>query len=236
MGRRIRLRREEEDFLTGQVRTTTTSVRDDRREAEQVRNEDDLQRLTPTQQGRVTGAVGQEIKRRGLVRVSFGDNTQVRVDRAAVQQEAEAIRRETLGARFYPQSEIDREVDDIAREQGISRRRARTIRNRNAQIRAQAVLATARAGNVTIEPTTKGILNNYARGDYERAIYGRLDERGNRTYERGRYFTELGFDAAERRRQRGGSSNVVNTPAAREEARLRFLQNVRGVEFRGRAL
>lgn len=234
MGRRIKLRREEVDFFTNETRTVTRAIKDDRRAAANVETVDDLRRLTPTREGRVTGAVGQELRQRRLV--TLDRNRQVTVNRDRVKEEAEQIKQETLSARFFPQSQIDREVSDIAKEQGISERRARNLRNRREQVRAQAVLAAARAGDVDIDRNTKGILNNYARGDYERAIYGRADDQGNRTYARGRYFTELGFDEAERRRERGGASNVVNTPAAREEARLRFLQNVQGVEFRGRTL
>lgn len=225
MGRSISTR--QLNPFTGE--TTLRRIRDDRQAAQSVRSSEDLREIVSNRFDRVDGAVGQQIRENRLA--EYDSNRRIVINRERVQAEAQNIRRETLAARFYPQEELDRELDDTSRDFNVSRQQARNIRSREAQVRAQAVLTAARAGDVQIDRNTRGILNNYARGDYERAIYGNVNpDTGQRTYARGRYRTELGFDQAERRRGRGAGTQV-NTEAARDARRRDFIQNVQLPNF-----
>lgn len=223
MGRR-RLRREQYDSFLEE--NTLIEEKDDRKEALGVKNSESLNALVKGQNER-TGAVGRAIKQRGLV--EYGADGKARVNDEAVLKEAANIKSETLGARFYPQSYLDEQPQEIQERYGLGRRAARNIIAGEYQIRAQAILTAATAGKVKIDANTKGILNNYAAGRYEQAIYGNVDERtGKRTYERGRYFSELGFSEAEKFT---GAGTSVNTAAARAEKRKDFIENVQAKRF-----
>ncbi len=196
-----------------------TKTRNDLKSAQNAKKLSDLQNLVGGKWDN-SGAVGREIKNRGLV--VYGADGKPRVDEQAVLRAAEQAKQQTISAREYPKEVLDREIDEIAQRDGISRKDAKALIKRREQIQAQAILTAANTGKVKIDSYTKGILNNYAAGRYEQAIYGTEDERGKRQFERGTTFRSFRPDEVEFK----GASSAVNTQAAKAEKRKDFIQNV----------
>lgn len=215
MGRRIKIRVQDSDS------EYILNVRDDRSRATKVaKTGEGFKSLANSR-----GIVSQQAKQMKLF--AFTGDGQVRLNKAKIKQEATALKEETLAARFYPEEYNRREVTETANNLNISEKKARNIIAREYQARARAILAASKAGDVKIDRSTKAILNKYNRGDYEGAIYGNVDEgTGTRQYAQGRYHSELGFAAAERKRDRGGSGNGAATQSARDDNRIDFIQNV----------
>lgn len=202
-------------------------VRDDRRASRAIRTEDDLDRFVRRGNGQIRfdtfdGLVASEIVERGLVNTAVG--RQVRVNADAVQREAQAVRDQVIGIRFEPQARFEEFQEAEARDLGVTRRQFEGLSARREQGRALAILTAARAGEVEIDRFTRGILNNLSRGEVRRAIFGPVNpDTGERRLARGRFFTELGFDEAQRRRERG--AGFVGTESRLEERRMEFLLN-----------
>ncbi len=216
MGRGLKLRRYDTIFEEYNVQT----VRDDRRRVANLRTETELARYVQSSR---SGAVRDELFQQRLINF---DGDDVKVDRVQVQKRIQQIRESTVADRYYDFDYFQRQYDDVAQEQNISRRQARNLRNRQYQIEAAAVLAAANAGDVKISAYDKGILNKLAAGDYESAVYGKEDNSGKRRYERGRYFTELGYAERERKRERGLKGET--TKGRRDAQRRDFLEYTGG--------
>lgn len=221
MGRRTKVR----EYDTFTQTTRLVAARDDRSRAGKVRNEKDLKRLVNAAS---PGVVASKVKELDLIR--YKADGSLEVQNAKVQGEAAIIKQEVLAARFYPQSEQEKEYQEIASQYGVSEAEARNIVARDYAVRAKAVLTAARADDVKIDSYTVGILNGLERGQYERTVYGKKTESGERRFARGRFFSELGFAEGQRARREG--RGFVGTEAAKEQARRDFFENT-GANQRG---
>lgn len=196
------------------------SIKDDKSEAKKVQKG----QKTFSQLANSRGLVAQEAKQLSLF--DYSADGRVRLNPDKIKDAAQQIKKETLSARFYPEEYNQKEISELAEKHGISYRKARNIITREYQIKATAILTSAEASKTKIDPHTKGILNKYASGQYEEAIYGKVDKTtGKRRYEQGRYFSELGFAEAERKRKKGRRSTAT-TEADRDAKRREFLQEV----------
>lgn len=217
MGRRIKFRVKdtEGDYLL--------DTKDDRSNASKVsKTGEGFTKLVNSR-----GIVSQQAKQMKLF--EFTGDGQVRLNKDKIKQEAAALKQQTLGARFYPEEYNRREISDTAKKLNISKRKSRNLIAREYQAKARAILAASKAGNVELDRSTKAILNKYNAGNYEGAIYGNVSpDTGQRQYAKGRYFAELGFSAAEKKREKGRSGGG-GTEANRWAKRQDFLQNVQVV-------
>lgn len=217
MGRGIRLIRYDPFWESD----TVQRIRDDRYLIERAKSVKDIERyVAGTRRG---GAVYDEMIKSSMVkRVSNG----VEVDKTEVQRRAETLTKTVVNQRFESYKRYREEIREQAEQQGISERQSRNISNRETEIEARAVLTAARLGNVKLSAYETGILKKLADGKFEDVVYGEADEDGRRKYERGTYFTQLGFDRREQQRQRGYRGET--TEARRDEQRRNFLEYTGG--------
>lgn len=216
MGRRkLRVRRYDE-FLEEE---TVFDLRDDRSDAERIKNKAELAKFA----SKNGGAIQLELWENNLVKLN--DKSEVEVNSDKVKARASALVKGVTDLRYNPYDYWRKEITEQGKELGISEKDAIKMENQDSQIQARAVLVAAKAGNVKISPYETGVLKKLAYGKVEDVVWGERDSStGRRQYQRGRYFTELGFAAAEKRAKRGYRGET--TEARRDEQRRNFAEFV----------
>lgn len=215
MGRGIKLKRYDA-FLE---ENSVTLLKDDRRAAERIKNKKDLEKFA-NKQG---GAIQLELWDNKLV--DLNDNFEIEVNQDKVKARANELVKGVTELRYNPHDYWRKSLAEEGKELGVSERQAINLENRESQVQARAVLLAARVGKVKISPYETGVLKKLAYGRVEDVVWGEQDTTtGRRQYQRGRYFTELGFAEREKRAKRGYRGET--TEARRDEQRRNFAEFV----------
>lgn len=215
MGRGIKLKRYDAFLEENSVQR----LRDDRAAADKIKNKNDLEKFA----NKEGGAVQLELWENKLI--DLNDNFEIEVKPDKVKARAAELVKGVTELRYNPYDYWRKSVTEEGKELGVSEKQALNLENRESQVQARAVLLAARVGKVKISPYETGVLKKLAYGRVEDVVWGeRAQDTGRRQYQRGRYFTELGFAEREKRAKRGYRGET--TEARKDEQRKNFAEFV----------
>ncbi|MBX3082920.1 MAG: hypothetical protein KF716_14900 [Anaerolineae bacterium] len=173
-----------------------------------IRDIDTLRYFAENEPGNVQMALFQ------LDLVDYDDDAQIVVKKESTKQAAAAKVKQTQAAAEAPRSYYVKEVQNQAAASGrlISPRTAEQRINRAEAAEAVAILIAARSGGVRLTPAQTERLEKISTGGYLDIVYSQ--------YKSGERGTLAGPKAKQRR------AGLDATPAAREDRRRDFYQNV----------
>lgn len=105
--------------------------------------------------------------------LTYDSEGELRIDRAAVRREVEALNAVVVATREYDKATFTRYAVEAT---GLTPQRALNATDREFQARAQAVLIAAKAAGVPITPAEKRVLNPLEQGRFVETVYGKKSQ------------------------------------------------------------